>query len=74
MKAAGEEECKLAIESNQFHEGVAAIRVILDGGWSKRSHRHPLWGACVVIPTPSISNNSWVIICGLHPIVTLHSR
>ena len=40
MKAAGEEERKLAIERNQFHEGVPAITVILDGGWSKRSHKH----------------------------------
>jgi len=40
MKAAGKEECKLTIERNQFHEGVPAITVILDGGWSKRSHIH----------------------------------
>ena len=40
MKAAGEEERRLAIDNNQFHEGVPAITVILDGGWSKRSHKH----------------------------------
>ena len=34
------EEKKLAIERNSFHEGVPAITVIVDGGWSKRSHKH----------------------------------
>jgi len=28
------------VERNQIHEGVPAITVILDGGWSKRSHKH----------------------------------
>ena len=40
MKAAGEEERRLAIDNNQFHEGVPAITVILDGGWLKRTHKH----------------------------------
>lgn len=39
MIAAGK-ECKLAIEHNQFYEGAPAITVILDGGWSKLSHKH----------------------------------
>ena len=34
------EEQNLAIERNSFHEGVPAITVIVDGGWSKRSHKH----------------------------------
>ena len=37
---AAAEEKKLAIERNSFHEGVPAITVIVDGGWSKRSHKH----------------------------------
>ena len=37
---AGKEEKRLAEERADFHEGVPAITVIVDGGWSKRSHRH----------------------------------
>lgn len=37
---AAAEEKKLAIERGSFHEGVPAITVIVDGGWSKRSHKH----------------------------------
>ena len=40
MIQAGCEECKLAIERKDFHEGVPATTVIVDAGWSKRSHRH----------------------------------
>ena len=38
--AAGLEERTLAMERGDFHQGVPAITVICDGGWSKRSHRH----------------------------------
>ncbi len=37
---AGQEERKIAEEKGSFHEGVPAIAVIVDGGWSKRSHKH----------------------------------
>ena len=40
MKKAGEEERQLAIQRDDFHHGVPAITVIVDGGWSKRSHKH----------------------------------
>ncbi len=40
MVNAGQEEKKLAIARGEFHEGVPAITVIVDGGWSKRSHKH----------------------------------
>ena len=40
MVDAGKEEKRLAEERADFHEGVPAITVIVDGGWSKRSHRH----------------------------------
>ncbi len=40
MAEAGKEEKRLAIERGDFHEGVPAITVIVDGGWSKRSHKH----------------------------------
>ena len=37
---AAAEEKKIAIEKGSLHEGVPAITVIVDGGWSKRSHKH----------------------------------
>lgn len=40
MKKAGEEERQLAVQRGDFHQGVLAITVIVDGGWSKRSHKH----------------------------------
>lgn len=40
MIEAGREEKQLAEERGDYHEGVPAITVIVDGGWSKRSHRH----------------------------------
>ncbi len=40
MAEAGKEEKRSAIERSDFHEGVPAITVIVDGGWSKRSHKH----------------------------------
>ena len=40
MLQAGREERQKAIEKNSFHEGVPAITVIVDGGWSKRAHKH----------------------------------
>ena len=40
MIKAGKEEKRLAEQRNDFHQGVPAITVIVDGGWSKRSHKH----------------------------------
>ena len=40
MRAAAEEEKRLAEESESFHDGVPAITVIVDGGWCKRTHKH----------------------------------
>ena len=40
MAEAGCEEKRIAEEKGSFHEGVPAITVIVDGGWSKRSHKH----------------------------------
>jgi hypothetical protein len=40
MLEAGKEEKRLAEERREFHDGVPAITVIVDGGWSKRSHKH----------------------------------
>ena len=37
---AGNEERVLALQRNDTHEGVPSITVIVDGGWSKRSHKH----------------------------------
>ena len=40
LLAAGKKERSLAIVQGAFHDGVLAITVVLDGGWSKRSHIH----------------------------------
>jgi hypothetical protein len=52
MLTAGREEKRLAIERGDFHDGIPAITVICDGGWSKRSHKHTynaLGGVAIVI-------------------------
>ena len=40
LLAAGEKERRLAIERGDFHQGVPAITVAVDGGWSKQCHKH----------------------------------
>ena len=40
MAKAGTEEQRIAVEKESFHEGVPAISVICDEGWSKRTHKH----------------------------------
>ena len=40
MLEAGKEERKHAESSGDYFQGVPAITVIADGGWSKRSHKH----------------------------------
>ena len=40
MKAAGKEEKQYAIEQGSYHHGIPAITVIVDGGLSKRTHKH----------------------------------
>lgn len=37
---AGKEEKRLAEERGDYHQGVPEITVIVDGGWSKRYHKH----------------------------------
>ena len=40
MLQAGCEEKQIAIQNNKYHQGIPVITVIVDGGWSKRSHKH----------------------------------
>ena len=40
MLEAGKQEKHLAEVRGDYDEGVPAITVVVDGGWSKRSHRH----------------------------------
>ena len=42
MKLAGQEKREKAIAKNSFFQGDPAITVILDGGWSKCSHKHSI--------------------------------
>ena len=37
---AGKEEKMLREHRNEYHEGLPAISIVVDGGWSKRSHKH----------------------------------
>ena len=37
---AGKEEREHAISLESFYQGIPAITVVADGGWSKRSHKH----------------------------------
>ena len=37
---AGQKEKQLAIKQGNYHNGIPAITVVVDGGWSKRSHKH----------------------------------
>ena len=37
---AGQKERQLAIELGNYHNGVPAITVVVDAGWSKLSHKH----------------------------------
>lgn len=37
---AGELEREMAIKRNNFFEGIPAVTVTVDGGWSKRTHKH----------------------------------
>ena len=40
MTEARREEKWLAEERGDYHESIPAITVVVDGGWSKRSHKH----------------------------------
>ena len=40
VQQAGAEEKAIAISNERYHQGIPAITVIIDGGWSKRSHKH----------------------------------
>lgn len=40
MREAAEEEKMHAISTGCIHHGIPAITVVVDGGWSKRSHKH----------------------------------
>lgn len=52
LLAAGREERRLAIERGDYHEGIPAITVVGDGGWSKRTHKHSynaLGGVAIIV-------------------------
>ena len=40
LLAAGQVERRMAIAQGNYHNGVPAITVVVDAGWSKRSHKH----------------------------------
>ena len=40
LLSAGKKERQIAISNNSYCEGTPACTVVVDGGWSKRSHKH----------------------------------
>ena len=40
MQKVATKEREHAISMNSYHQGIPAITVVVDGGWSKRSHKH----------------------------------
>ena len=40
MNSACQEECRLATERGDYHQGIPAIKVITDSGGSKCTHKH----------------------------------
>ena len=40
LLAAGLEEKQIATEKGEYHDNVPSITVVVDAGWSKRSHKH----------------------------------
>ena len=40
MVKTGREEKQMPEQNKNYHKEVPAITVVVDGGWSKRSHKH----------------------------------
>ena len=63
MKEAAEIEKENAIESGSYYQGMPAISVIVDGGWSKRTHKHSYntkSGVAIIIGVKLESYCAWV--------------
>ena len=76
MTSAGKEERDIAIANNSYHQGIPAVTVIVDGGWSKRTHKHSYNAKSgVVIITGKATGkilymgvcNKFCSICNRHP-------
>ena len=76
MITAGKEEREIAITDNSYHQGVPVVTVIVDGGWSKSSHKHSYnanSGVAIIIgkATGKILrmgvSNKFCSICYQHP-------
>ena len=76
MISAGKEEREIVITNNSYHQGVPAVTVIVDGGWSKHSHKHSYnakSGVAIIIgkATGKIlhmeEHNKFCSICDHHP-------
>ena len=40
LLTAGQKQRQLAIAQGNYHHRVPSVMVVVDGGWSKRSHKH----------------------------------
>ena len=76
MITAGKEKREIAITDNSYHQGVPAVTVIVDGSWSKCSHKHSYnanSGVTIIIgkATGKIlhmgASNKFCSICYQHP-------
>lgn len=59
MRENAEEERRIAIEKNNYLNGVPYITVIGNGGWAKRSYGHGMSSLSGVV-------SIWEILKGLH--------
>ena len=74
MLRAGQEERDIAIKKNKYHQGVPAITVMADGGWSKRAHKHTydaLGGVGIII---GAATNKLLHIVVLNKLCSVCSR
>ena len=60
---AGQEEQNLAIQSNKYPTKTPVITVIVDRGWSKRSHKHSSNANLGMGQTPYTSQENLRCIC-----------
>ena len=61
MQKVAEEEKGHAIATNNFHQGIPSITVVVDGGWSRWSHKQSYneSGVAVIFGAILGSYSSW---------------
>ena len=73
MTSSGKEERDIVSANNSYHQGIPAVTVIVDGGWSKRTHKHSYnakSGVAIIIGKAILYmgvHNKFCSICNRHP-------